>query len=55
MKKLGMGILGLAIFAIVWFVGACAVAALGGGLILQVAWLLVAFKVSDRLGETLKD
>lgn len=54
-KKLGVKVLAIAIFMVLWIFGGCVVAAFGGGALLQIVWLVVAFKVSGKIDEALLD
>lgn len=53
MKKLGVKLLAIAIFVVLWIFGGCVVAAFGGGVLLQLVWLVIAFKVSGKIDEAL--
>lgn len=54
-KKLGLKLLAIVLFVVLWIFGGCVVAAFGGGLLLQAIWLVVAFKVSGKIDEALTD
>lgn len=52
-KKLGVKLLAITIFMVLWILGGCVVAAFGGGVLLEIVWLVVAFKISGKLDEIL--